>query len=93
MDQARDVFDLQLLVPEPAPGTLVRFLAEELEPSRLKEAHARALAITYAEYEGQVIEFLGEEARGRFGTEDAWDEMRLHAAGLIENVLGLQERV
>jgi predicted nucleotidyltransferase component of viral defense system len=90
--QARDVFDVHVLVPDPAPDTLVQFLAKELGASRLEEAHARALAMTYAEYEGQVIEFLSAEARPRYGTEGAWDEMRLRAAGLIESVLRLQEQ-
>jgi hypothetical protein len=90
--QARDVFDLHMLAPDPAPQTLVRFLAREMATGRLKEAHARALAISYAEYEGQVFEFLGHEARRRYATERAWDEMRLGAATMIESGLKLQER-
>ena len=90
--QARDVFDLHVLVPDPPPDELLEFLAKALRRSRLEEAHGRALAITYREYKGQVFEFLGEEARSRYGTEGAWDEMRLRAAALIENVLQLQER-
>jgi len=90
--QARDVFDLHVLEPDSAPETLVRFLAKHLAHSRLKEAHARALAITYAEYQGQVFEFLSDEARAQYGTEAAWDDMRLRAATLIESLLELQER-
>jgi len=90
--QARDVFDLNMLAPDPAPGSLVRFLAKEIPAARLKEAHGRALAISYAEYEGQVFAFLGDDAQHGYATEDAWDEMRLGAAALIENVLAFQER-
>ncbi len=90
--QARDVFDLHVLVPDPPPDELLEFLAKGLRRSQMDEAHARALAMTYREYEGQVFEFLGEEARSRYGTERAWDEMRLRAATLIENVLKRQER-
>jgi len=90
--QARDVFDLHMLVPDRAPDNLVELLAKGVANNRLKEAHERALAITYAEYEGQVFEFLGEETRSRYGTQGAWDEMRLRAAALIENVLKKQER-
>ena len=90
--QARDVFDLHVLVPDPPSDKLLEFLEKALGRSRLEEAHARALAITYREYEGQVFEFLGEEARSRYGTKGAWDEMRLRAAALVENVLKLQER-
>jgi hypothetical protein len=89
--QARDVFDLHLLVPHPAPERLVAFLAKELPTDRLKEAQARALAVTYAEYEGQVFEFLGEEARSRYGSESAWDETRLRVEAFISSVLKAQE--
>lgn len=89
--QARDVFDLHMLVPRAASEELVGSLAKELPTNTLKEAHARALGITYEEYVGQVIEFLGEEARVTYGKENAWDEMRLHVAGLIEGVMTLQE--
>ena len=90
--QARDVFDLNMLVPDPTPDKLVAFVAKALASNRLKEAHARALAITYAEYEGQVFEFLGDDARSQYGTQRAWDHMRLRVAELIENVLKNQER-
>ena len=40
--QARDVFDLDLLVPDPPPGELLEFLAKGLVRSRLEEAHTRA---------------------------------------------------
>jgi len=90
--QARDVFDLNMLVPDPVPGKLVEFLAKELATNRLKEAHARALAITHSEYEGQVFEFLGEEARGRYGNESAWDEMRLRTEAFIDHVLKTQDQ-
>jgi hypothetical protein len=90
--QARDVFDLHLLAPDPAPDALVGFLAKEVAPVRVKEARARALDITYAEYEGQVFEFLGEEARRQYATELAWDDMRLAVVALIESVSKRQEQ-
>jgi hypothetical protein len=89
--QARDVFDLHLLAPDPAPDALVGLLAKQVAPGRVKEARARALDITYAEYEGQVFEFLGEEARRQYATELAWDDMRLAVVTLIERVLERQE--
>ncbi len=90
--QARDVFDLHLLAPDPAPDALVRFLAKEVAPGRVKEARARALDITYAEYGGQVFQFLGEEARRQYATELAWDDIRLAVVALIERVLKRQEQ-
>jgi len=89
--QARDVFDLYTLVPHRAADDLIQYLAEHVPTSTLKEGLARALAITYEEYVGQVIEFLGEEARARHDGETAWDEMRLRSVELIESVMMLQE--
>jgi predicted nucleotidyltransferase component of viral defense system len=90
--QARDVFDLHILAPDPVPDSLVDFLGKYVATAKLTEAHNRALAITYEEYKGQVFEFLSDDARERHGTESTWDEMRLQAAGLIENVLSRQEK-
>jgi len=80
-----------MLVPQAAPDELIRHLGKGLTRRTLEEAHARALAITYEEYVGQVMEFLGEQARATHGNQAAWDEMRLHAAGLIEGALQVQE--
>jgi len=90
--QARDVFDLHLLVPHPAPAKLVAFLAKQLRSDRLREAQARALAVTYAEYEGQMFEFLSDEARAHYGSETSWDETRLRVEAFIGRVLTVQER-
>ena len=58
----------------------------------LRDAHGNALAISFDEYRGQVIEFLEDAERASQGTEDAWDEMRLRAAALIEAILDRQGR-
>ncbi|MDP2955234.1 MAG: nucleotidyl transferase AbiEii/AbiGii toxin family protein [Longimicrobiales bacterium] len=80
--QARDVFDLHALTGGEMDEALLSFLAAGLSPARLEEAYNRALSITFKEYEGQVLEFLAEDARARYGAEDAWDELRLEAAAL-----------
>lgn len=90
--QARDVFDLHVLVPDAPAQALLDFLANALRRDRLEEAHERALTITYEEYEGQVFEFLGAEARSLYGRESTWDEIRLRVATLIEGVLKRQEQ-
>jgi hypothetical protein len=87
--QARDVFDLCVLVPGAHAGVLLEFLAENLPVEVLEAAHDRALGIGYDEYRGQVIEFLEGSEVGLRGTADAWDEMRLRTAALIEAVLVL----
>ena len=90
--QARDVFDLYVLVPNDLTEELLEFLAKALPRERLDEGYNRALGIKYREYEGQVFEFLAEEARSDYGAESAWDEIRLRVAALIENVLKRQEQ-
>ena len=71
---------------------LLDFLSKTLPTVDLKEAHSRALAITFEESRGQVMEFLEESERARRGSEDAWDEMRLRAAALIEAITALRGR-
>lgn len=85
--QARDVFDLHALVGGEGKDELLTFLAGALDQNQLDAAYQRALSITFAEYEGQVIEFLQTEGRKSYGTEAAWDELRLTAAELIEAVI------
>lgn len=85
--QARDVFDLHLLVGAAPSDATLAFLAEGLKGERLEEALKRAFTITYKEYEGQVVEFLADDARSRYGTENAWDEIRLKVAVLVEEVI------
>lgn len=85
--QARDVFDLHVLVGGTPGEGLLAFLVEGLERDKLAEAYKRALTITFKEYEGQVVEFLAEDARSRYGTESAWDEIRLDVATLVEEVI------
>lgn len=89
--QARDVFDLHALGSAISRESLIGFLAGGLRRGVLEESYKRALEISYSEYEGQVLEFLEDDARSRYGTEEAWDEMRLDAAGLIERVLEFGE--
>lgn len=90
--QARDVFDLCVLVPGTPDGVLLEFLAENLPVDHLEAAHDRALGIGHDEYRGQVIEFLEESELARQGTEDAWAEIRLRAAALIEAILDWRGR-
>ncbi|HSW28797.1 MAG TPA: nucleotidyl transferase AbiEii/AbiGii toxin family protein [Longimicrobiales bacterium] len=85
--QARDVFDLHTLAADGVEESLVTMLAARVDPTRLQDAYTRALTITFEEYEGQVLEFLADDARARHGSEEAWDELRLQAATLIEAVL------
>lgn len=89
--QARDVFDLHVLGAATPSESLLDSLAAVLTRSRLDESHKRAFEISYQEYRGQVLEFLAGEARSRYATDEAWDEIRLEVAALIERILARQE--
>lgn len=88
--QARDVFDLSILAKGTLDEALLTFLASGLSDERLDGALKRVFTITFDEYEGRVLEFLDDDARGRFGTEDAWADVQLQAATLIEAALTRQ---
>ena len=88
--QARDVFDLNVLAPGGKAPEAVRFLACGVEDDILQRAHDRALAISYDEYRGQVIEFLPESVRADHELNTVWDEMRLSATTLIEAAISLR---
>ncbi|NJD19755.1 MAG: nucleotidyl transferase AbiEii/AbiGii toxin family protein [Gemmatimonadetes bacterium] len=85
--QARDVFDLSVLVRSAPAVPHLEFLAQASPADQLEEAHARALTISYEEYRGQVTEFLDEPERAARSTEAAWDDMRLRVAALMEAIL------
>lgn len=86
--EARDIFDIDLLLGErESPSReLVEFLAETVEPSTLRLAHERTLELEYPEYESLVVRFLEDHARAEYRPESKWDEMRLRAASLIEEI-------
>lgn len=92
--QARDVFDLRVLVPpgECTDTNLVSFLADGLTPDQVARAYDRTFDLSYPEFEGQVVEFLDDEGKARYGRPEAWTELKLHAGYLIEQVWERQRK-
>lgn len=87
--QARDVFDLAVLIGGGVEPEALAMLRRELPDTVLAKASARALEIHYEEYRGTVIEYLGEEDQSRFGPEAAWDEQRLIVNALVQDLRAL----
>ena len=85
--QARDVFDLYVLLGATPGADLVSHSSDSLEAQELRVAYDRSLEITFEEYRGQVLEFLEDELVARYGTERAWDEIRLLTASFLERVI------
>ncbi|MBS2011402.1 MAG: nucleotidyl transferase AbiEii/AbiGii toxin family protein [Deltaproteobacteria bacterium] len=81
--QCRDVFDLHILA---LGGHVNReLLREHLTKKERADARAVIDSLEHDAYEGQVVEFLDDEARARHGTSEAWDEMRLRVMELFDD--------
>jgi predicted nucleotidyltransferase component of viral defense system len=81
--QARDIFDLNLLLARPeGHGALKN------EPKRhLPTALEHALEIGYDQYAAQVVAFLDPALRELFESRDAWDAMQHAVVGALESAL------
>ena len=79
--QARDAFDLYLLWlgGHVQPGT-----AGSLTPGQRERAAGTVLGFTYADYAGQVLEYLEPAERQRFAGEGVWGEVVERAFALVE---------
>lgn len=76
--QARDVFDLDLLLRRrPLP-------AGDLDPRILDEAIERAFELPFDAYRDQVLAFLDPEVVELFDGRDAWERMQAHVAERLE---------
>jgi hypothetical protein len=86
--QARDVFDLRVLVrPEDRDDPhLISFLADGLTADQIGRAYDRTFELSYPAFEGQVVEFLDEEGKERFGRPEAWADLQIHAGYLIDQI-------
>jgi len=76
--QARDVFDLDLLL------RLRPRSVESVEAGLLSRAAAIALELPYEAFRDQVLPFLEEDARELYEGEEAWQAMQLFVAETLE---------
>ena len=78
--QVRDAFDLHVLWLGGHVGT--EPAAALTEEERERAAH-NLLTFSYADYEGQVLEYLAPEHQDRFASESCWNELRERLFGLL----------
>ncbi len=71
--QARDIFDLHLLL---SCGADVRALSASLA-ERLNEAKAKVFAMSFEEYKSQVVACLTPDDQPQYDSEEVWDGIRL----------------
>lgn len=79
--QSRDVFDLYVLW---LGGYLDARVAASLTASDRSRAMQNLLALGYADYRGQVLDYLEPEHAERFTGEPIWSEMRETVRGVLE---------
>lgn len=76
--QARDVFDLDLLLRRRT------FPAGALDPAVLEGATNRAMELPYAAFRDQVIPFLEPDALELYDSEEAWVQIQTFVAEALE---------
>ncbi len=79
--QCRDVFDLHILALGGHASRKV--IADRLSRKERADAQIVINALEYDAYAGQVVEFLEDDARARFGSMESWDLIRLAALELF----------
>jgi predicted nucleotidyltransferase component of viral defense system len=77
--QARDVFDLELLLR--GQGDAIR--PGEVEPDVLESAVERALELPFEAFRDQVIPFLDAEARELYDGQASWQQMQTFVAARL----------
>jgi hypothetical protein len=79
--QARDVFDLYVLGSQCNDSDVpINGIAEGV----LEKARERALEMDFSLFKGAVVSYLAVEDQPVYSKQEAWEDMRLKAAQLIE---------
>ena len=78
--QARDIFDLHLLLCSGVDTELDGFRLR----NRIDEAVSNAMSVTYDMFKGQVFSYLHPDYHFRYATESIWDEMVLRVVEALE---------
>jgi len=80
--EARDVFDLYVLSPQPEARALV--LGDHFSADELRRAIDRIDSIEYERYRDTVVGFLSPEDQERYDQSGTWDQIRLAVIEMIE---------
>lgn len=72
--QARDVFDLGILIRGGHLGTAIAEAALERAPVR--QAIDCLMGLNWEDYDGQVVEYLDDDSREEFGNRDGWASLQ-----------------
>lgn len=80
--QARDVFDLKLLIEQ---GTDI-LSKLNLKPSEIEKALVNLSLLKYKDFKGQVVGFLEPEFQEYYGTEKRWEETVQKVSSTLEGL-------
>ncbi len=78
--QARDIFDLDLLLRSGAKASGLRVKIA----STVEEAIAAAHSVSFEDFKGQVIAYLEPEYQSQFDSRKMWDEMVLDVVSALK---------
>jgi len=79
--QARDVFDLHLLLASGAIEAVHENAA--LPPNVLRDAAKRCLDVNFAQFKGQVLSYLAPEEQSAYDLPGLWDDIVLKVADAL----------
>ncbi len=78
--QARDVFDLDLLVSRHPK------LSFTMPTQLIKQAIECAMSVDFAQFRGQVVEFLAEDAQAYYNDSHSWENLQNKVICWLENL-------
>jgi len=81
--QARDVFDLSILMTQIGVGTRIAAIPKDTR-SLLGPARDRIYEIDFPQFRDTVLAYLSEDDRAAYDRPAAWDDLRLRVAGFLE---------
>ena len=71
--QARDIFDLHLLLAAGLRSSAALMAEEKADVSQIKE---NILAVDFGQFKSQVVSYLEPELQPQYDSEETWDAMR-----------------
>lgn len=80
--QARDIFDLKLLVDAGAAATPLR----KAQLEQLPQAIDNAMSIGFEDFVGQVVAYLEPEHQGDFRTRASWETLQEHVVDALRGL-------
>lgn len=82
--QARDIFDLHLLISQYDTGSDERKMG--IKPGILTKAYERVFEVEFEQFRDTVVSYLSADDQPVYDNPKAWEDIRLKTANFIEEV-------